>query len=135
MIRIRPVPVTQADKSNATRVPAEATGTSPEHAAILAGVLAGDAALARRQGSGVLIVFMELRQSEAITPRLMALRSYAELRRVLLSEGYGVPASSLLTMGFTLAQIARFDRAIATIPRAAGTTFTVVPRQAACEVV
>lgn len=115
-------------------MPAAATGTSPEDAAILAGVLAGDAALARRQASGVLMVFMELWQSDATTPRLMALRSYAELRRVLLSEGYDVPASSLLAVGFPPAQIARFDRAIATIPRAAGTAFTVVPRHAVCEV-
>jgi len=89
---------------------------SPEDHAILAGVQAGDAALDRFKSSGVLILFMEPQRSETTSPKLVALRTYAELRRVLRSKGFDVPPTSLATVGYTTTQIAHFDQTIATIP-------------------
>jgi hypothetical protein len=97
-----------------------AAALSPEHTALLAGVDAGDAALAQFRSSGVLKLFTEVPQSDSTTPRLGALRTYSELRRVMLAEGYDIPAASLVAVGFTPAQIDRFNRMIATIP--SGTT-------------
>lgn len=100
----------------ATRMPAS------EHEAIHAGVRAGDAALAQSGVSGVLTLFMEVWRSQVTAPRLKALRTYAELRRVMLPLGHEVPATSLVTAGFTAAQIADIDATIAAIPSGTGST-------------
>jgi hypothetical protein len=99
-------------------LPNAITSSSPEYTAIVAGVRAGDAALASFRSSGVIKLFTEVRQFGSMTPMLVALRTYAELRRVLLFQGYDVPATSLVAEGFTAAQIACFNRTIASIPSA-----------------
>jgi hypothetical protein len=89
---------------------------SSERDAVLAGVQAGDAARAHFDETGVLILFMEVWRSVEPSPRLEALRFYAELRRALLWRGQDIPATSLTAAGFTAAQIANFDATIAAIP-------------------
>lgn len=64
----------------------------------------------------------------------MALRTYAELRRVLLAEGYDVPVSSLVAEGFTASEIARFDRTIATSPSSMRTLSAASLRPAQTEI-
>lgn len=108
-------PAPAASSIRPERGQAGPTKASPEQTEILAGVQAGDAALARFRSFGVLTLFMEARRCDQ-TPALAALRAYAELRRVLLADGHDVPAASLAAVGFTAAQIARFNRAIATTP-------------------
>lgn len=103
--------------------PTEVASPSPEYTAILAGVQAGDAALVSFRSYGVLKLFTKVREFGSITPMLVALRTYAELRRVLLSEGYNISATSLVAAGFTTAQIACFNRTIASIPSGTGTVF------------
>lgn len=90
--------------------------SSSEREAIYAGVRAGEAALAQSGASGVLTLFMEVGRSQIATPRLQALRTYAELRRVMLLRGHEVPATSLVAAGFTAAEIAEIDRMIKAIP-------------------
>lgn len=116
MTNNRPIPALHEPSTRPKQVLATITTRLPEDSAVLAGVQAGDAALARFKSSGVLMLFKEARGSDASTPRLLALRSYAELRRVLRSEGFDVPPTSLAAVGFTAAQIARFNKTIATMP-------------------
>lgn len=94
--------------------------SSAEEEAVRAGVRAGDAALVRFEAAGVLTLFVERRGREELVPRLEALRTYAELRRVLLAQGHDVPAASLFAAGYTAAEIARFDATIAAAPLTAG---------------
>lgn len=117
MTNQRAVQSIQAWTTPAKRSPADATAASHRHAAILAGVRAGDAALARFRSSGALMLFMEVRRWDWTAPGLVALRTYAELRRVLLAEGHDISASSLVAAGFGPAEIACFDWAIETIPQ------------------
>lgn len=90
--------------------------TSPERDAILAGLRAADAALARARRFAVLELFVGTGQPPNAEPRLEALRAYAELRRALLPQGYWVPTTSLSAMGFTVWQIAQFDALITAAP-------------------
>lgn len=103
---------------------AEQACTMSEQRVILVGIRAGDIALARFEQSGVLVLFVERAVSEPASLRLDALQSYAELRRALLSRGLDVPPTSLVALGFTITQIARFDRMIAGAP-----TFAPLGRQ------
>lgn len=116
MTNQRPCPARREPDARPERIPTRVAESSPEHAAVLAGVEAGDAALVRSRSSGALHLFVGVQRSETTTRRLIALRTYAELRRVLLAEGYDVPVSSLVAEGFTATEIARFDRTIATSP-------------------
>lgn len=88
---------------------ATTASTLSERRAVCAGIRAGDAARARFDQTGVLLLFGERATTKSASPRLMALRTYAELRRALLPRGLDVPATSLVAVGFTVAQIARFD--------------------------
>lgn len=90
--------------------------TLSEHKAVFAGIRAGDAARARFDHSGVLVLFGKQATSDPALPRLEALQTSAELRRALLPRGLDVPASSLVAMGFTIAQIACFDEMITGVP-------------------
>lgn len=87
--------------------------SSPEHKAIVAGTIAGKAALERSRSSGLLELFVRGGQSPRVEPRLEVLRAYAELRRVLAPHDRKVPVTSLLAAGFTAGQIAHFDAIIA----------------------
>jgi len=94
-----------------------------EYEAIHAGVRAGDAALAQSGMSGVLTLFMEVWGPQIAAPRLQALRTYAELRRVMLPLGHEIPATSLIAAGFTAAQIAEIDTMIVAIPSGTGSAW------------
>lgn len=116
----RPIYARKCPNGVSRSYPAAIAHPSPEFDAILAGVRAGDAALARFDATGVLTLFTEVRRSNEATLRLEALRNYAELRRALLWRGQAVPATSLAAAGFTAAQIANFDAKIAAIPSCTG---------------
>ncbi len=94
--------------------------STPEEDAVRAGTRAGDAAVARFEESGVLVLFVERPRLVNPVPLLEVLRSYAELRRALLAQGYDVPATSLAAAGYTAAEIACFNAAIAAAPPATG---------------
>lgn len=120
MTTYRHIPARQGADAKSRRHSAVIAQPSPERDAILAGVQAGDAARARFDLTGVLILFMKVRRSDEATPRLEALRFYAELRRALLWRGQDIPATSLAAAGFTAAQIANFDATIAALPSGTG---------------
>lgn len=102
------------------RCPPEITAPTLEQEAVCAGVRAGDAALVRFGASGVLELFVERPYRSEAAPRLVALRSYAELRRALLTQGHEVPATSLVAAAYTPAEIAYFDKTIAVAPPVIG---------------
>lgn len=83
-----------------------------ERDAVLAGVAAADAALTQFEQFKVLRLFVGAEHWPSGDSKLDALRAYAELRRALLPQGYSVAATSLLTAGFTVAQIAEVDTII-----------------------
>lgn len=116
--------------------PHEAVIAKPtlEYKAIFAGVQAGDAALAHFHLSGALVLFTEAWRSDEAGPKLAALRTYAELRRVLLCQGRDIPATSLIVAGFTSAQIVRFNATIADIPTCAKTNSAPDIRPAQSEI-
>ena len=87
-----------------------------EQEAILAGIFAGEIALEHSRQSGVLKLFVRHRQLPRAEPRLEALRSYAELRRVFLDHDRELPVASLSSAGFTDAQIVNFDAIIVAWP-------------------
>jgi hypothetical protein len=87
-----------------------------ERNAILAGVRAADAALARFEQFNVLQLFVKTEQLLLGEPKLQALRAYVELRRALLPQGRVVPGESLLAAGYTTEQIAWSDEIIASTP-------------------
>lgn len=78
------------------------------------GIRDADAALIHLGNSGVLLLSLRSASGKSQPPRLQVLRRYAELRRVLLSDGRELPATSLVAHGFTSAEIAHFDALIAT---------------------
>ncbi len=86
-----------------------------ENNAVFAGIRAGDAARARFDQYGVLVLFGKQATSQPALPGLEALQSYAEMRRALLPRGLDIPPTSLVANGFTMAQIARFDAMIADV--------------------
>lgn len=102
--------------SRQDRPPKDSGIFSPEIEAVRAGVRAGDAALAGFYASGVLLLFSKHMHLELSAQRLDALRTYAELRRALLPSGHDIPATSLVAAGYTIAEIAQFNAAIAAIP-------------------
>jgi hypothetical protein len=106
--------------SQPDRSPGAWSRLAPEEEAVRAGVRAGDAALAHFEASGFLLLFTDQGQRQASTQGLDVLRSYAELRRTLLSIGHDIPATSLVAAGYNTAEIAHFDAMIALIPARAG---------------
>lgn len=107
-VRQRRAPGLRPDRSF-TRI----VGATPEQEAIEAGVRAGDDALTRFGSFGALVLFADYRRFEDWSPRLESLRAYAELKRALLRQGHDIPGLSLAAMGYTAAEIAHFDAAIA----------------------
>jgi O-acetyl-ADP-ribose deacetylase (regulator of RNase III) len=89
--------------------------SSLEHDALCAGIRAADAALTRffRENAS-LELFVSHSKAPRTTPKLEALRAYAELRRALSVQSIAIPATSLSIAGFTPTQIAQFDAVIGT---------------------
>lgn len=101
---------------------APADVVTPEQEAIGIGVRAGDAALARLDSFGALVLFVDTSPPANRSSRLGVLQRYAELKRALLRQGRELPTSSLSAAGYTASEIARFDAAIAAAPPSSGTS-------------
>jgi hypothetical protein len=117
----KPMPCVQANRGGCTVAPAKAAilpvgvTPSPEHEAVLVGVRAAHAALAKAKLGGALQLFARPKSSPRAEARFEAIQAYAELQRVLMAQGRLVPPTSLLAWGFSAAQIAEFDAIIASI--------------------
>lgn len=93
-------------------MPAANETQDAEHDAILTGIFAGEFALEQSRRSGVLKLFAKDVHVSLSSPKLLALRTYAEFRRVFIGKDHRVPTASLLALGYTPAQIFKFDASI-----------------------
>ena len=80
--------------------------------AIVAGVRAAEIVLRWAECSGFLYVFARSAIRAHCQPRLAALCAYAELRRVLLRQDRRLPATSLITAGYSAAEVRHINALI-----------------------
>lgn len=71
----------------------------------MAGVRAAELALRRAKHSGFLYLFASSSVAMDGSLKLAALGAYAELRRALFREDRRLPATSLITVGYSAAEV------------------------------